>query len=96
MTIEKFLDKYGFEPCLYYIVVDNVVCRNVAAGPIKEDMFKRAFRRVGNYKIYAVHFNNYEPYTTYYIVVNNVVYHVDYHITIINEMVADLKAIKGE
>lgn len=91
--IEKFLEKYGFKPCLYYKAVNNEIYHNYAKSTIKEDKFKKAFRSVGNHKIYVAHYKKSEPHITYYITVGNIVYSADYHKSVINEMVAELKEI---
>ena len=90
----NFLEKYGFKPDNYYKVGDGIVYRNVAAGLIKEEKpFNMAFRKVGNYKIYAVHHRVTQPYTVYYIVVDNVVYRAEYYESVINDMVEDLELL---
>lgn len=89
--MKRFLEKYGFKPDKYYRIIDGNVYRNVAMGFIKEGKpFDRAFRRVGNCKVYAVRFNTY---TVYYVIHDDVVYRAVHYDPVINDMVEDLELL---
>lgn len=81
----QFLEKYGFKPSNYYKVVDGVVYRNVA-GVLTE---LHNFCRVGRFKIYV----EYHPHTTYSIIVDGVVYQVEYSFPVIDDMIEDLELL---
>lgn len=91
MTIHEILQKHGFKPDHYFKVVNGEVYRNVAAGLIKEDRFKRATRRVGRYKLYAEHHATQLPYTNYFLIVDGNVYKREAIFSILEELVADLR-----
>lgn len=93
--MEEFLKRWNFNESSYYKVVNNKVYRNVQAGLIEDEDFKRTTRRVGKYRIVAKRFDCALPYTMYYLIFNNKIYETEQHpiwiSNILNDMTNELK-----
>ena len=97
MTLQEFLNKWEFKKDTYYKAIDNVVYRDVKAGLIEEDDFRKTTRKVDKYRIVAQHFDCALPYTNYYLIFGNNIYVTEQHPiwipNILNDMVNDLKSL---
>lgn len=99
MNIQEFISKWKFVESEYYKVINGEVFRNVQAGLIKEDDFRKTTRHIGKYRIVARHFDCALPYTHYYLIFEDRIYETElYPIWIPNillDMTNDLKIIMG-
>ena len=98
MTIQEFLKKWYFVEDTYHRVINSIVYRDVQAGLIEENDFRKTTRKINKYRIVAQYFDCALPYTNYYLVFDDKIYKATHHpiwiSNILKDMTVDLEKVE--
>lgn len=88
--MEEFLKEWNFVESTYYKVINGVVYRDVKAGLIECEDFKKTTRKIGKYRIVAQHFECALPYTNYYLIFDDKIYLTSLHPSWCSNILVDM------